>query len=417
MGNIKFCYFFGVVFMFVFLSNNSLAAVPDNIFCFNPDSCSINNLDLSRYYAHISEEKVVPIKAYVKNFTPHELKGVVSAWILNGVEPHFEDEEFDDLKLVGLKNTLVETEFSNTFTSNLGDFLIVGNNHGSLKTSYYSPSDFIINDLNDSVFCELDESGSEFCYTNTEVIVNYDSEHSDEFELVFNYSDISDIAGSMAHYHTIETSNWFKAYGAWEVPPVKEIVNLAFSCESFYDNETGTMAFGREGDYNAWHCPNTAYASVIRHEYGHAFLHSVLSAFDYVGNDSVLEDYKGYQEGVADTVAALSLDDSCVGIDLFGNDTGCLRDVEEDFVYPVLGNSHDRGRVLSGAFWDLQKALIDKYGRSGSEMADILFIQSIITNEFGLSPEIRQKVIQRDIVNYDGADIDLINSVFEAHGL
>ncbi len=110
-------------------------------------------------------------------------------------------------------------------------------------------------------------------------------------------------------------------------------VNLTSTCNAFYDGASVNF-------YNAGGgCPNTAYSTVMAHEYGH---HIVASGHANPSGD--------FHEGVADVTAELLIDSDCLGRGFQGG-TGCLRSGYNSVKYPCSGEVHTCGEVMSGAYW------------------------------------------------------------------
>jgi hypothetical protein len=95
--------------------------------------------------------------------------------------------------------------------------------------------------------------------------------------------------------------------------------------------------------------PNTAFASIIYHEYGH---HLVEAAGSGQG---------AYGEGMGDTMSVLLLDVPEIGIGYFGNcqPSSALRDADNTLISPCNGGIHFCGQVMSGAVWELRNRLIE----------------------------------------------------------
>ncbi len=90
--------------------------------------------------------------------------------------------------------------------------------------------------------------------------------------------------------------------------------------------------------------PNTAWSSVVYHEYGHH-----LVAVGGAGQSQ-------YGEGTGDMVSVLILDDPRLGLGFFGSCDQPLRDAEENVQYPCSGG-HACAPLLSGCVWDTRNAL------------------------------------------------------------
>lgn len=94
------------------------------------------------------------------------------------------------------------------------------------------------------------------------------------------------------------------------------------------------------GDY-----PNTAWSSVIHHEYGHHLVDVGGSGQDQYG------------EGMADATAVLIADHPYLGDGFYGTCGEPLRNADNDFQYPCTGGAHTCGQLLSGCVWDTRNEL------------------------------------------------------------
>ncbi|MEE9553076.1 MAG: carboxypeptidase regulatory-like domain-containing protein, partial [candidate division Zixibacteria bacterium] len=91
--------------------------------------------------------------------------------------------------------------------------------------------------------------------------------------------------------------------------------------------------------------PNTAFADIVHHEYGH---HLVAVAGSGQGQ---------YGEGMSDVMALLITDSPYMGLGFFGNCNGPLRNADNNIQYPCSGPIHDCGQLISGCVWDTREAL------------------------------------------------------------
>jgi hypothetical protein len=91
--------------------------------------------------------------------------------------------------------------------------------------------------------------------------------------------------------------------------------------------------------------PNTAWSSVIYHEYGH---HLVATGGSGQGE---------YGEGMGDVISAIILDDHRLGLGFYGSCSSWLRDADNTLQYPCDGEIHYCGQLLSGSVWDTRNAL------------------------------------------------------------
>jgi hypothetical protein len=132
--------------------------------------------------------------------------------------------------------------------------------------------------------------------------------------------------------------------------------------------------------------PNTAWQSVLFHEYGH---HAVASGGSGQGQ---------YGEGMSDTVAMLDVDDPILGYGFFGTCDDGLRTADNDYQYPCNGTIHDCGQLLSGSFWSTRNAM--SFGMSPGEYLPLLrslAINSILLhNGDMITPQITIDVLTLD---------------------
>ncbi|MCP4246523.1 MAG: hypothetical protein GY778_05690 [bacterium] len=94
--------------------------------------------------------------------------------------------------------------------------------------------------------------------------------------------------------------------------------------------------------------PNTAWTSVIYHEFGH---HLVNAAGSGQGQ---------YGEGTGDVMSVIILDDPRLGMGFFGTCdlAGTLRNADNTFQYPCSGGSHTCGQLISGCVWSTRNQLV-----------------------------------------------------------
>ncbi|MCK4284138.1 MAG: hypothetical protein KAX44_07460, partial [Candidatus Brocadiae bacterium] len=120
-------------------------------------------------------------------------------------------------------------------------------------------------------------------------------------------------------------------------------VNLANTCNAYYDYSS--INFFRSGGG----CPNTAFSTVVHHEYGH---HLVAMAGSGQGQ---------YGEGMSDVMGVLITDDSGLAYGFYSNCNQPLRDADNTKQYPCSGGSHECGKLISGCVWSTRNELIATY--------------------------------------------------------
>ncbi|UCF50726.1 MAG: hypothetical protein JSU91_04385, partial [Thermoplasmatales archaeon] len=116
-------------------------------------------------------------------------------------------------------------------------------------------------------------------------------------------------------------------------------VNINNYCNAYYDYES--INFFRAGGG----CANTAFSSVIHHEYGH---HLVAMAGSGQGQ---------YGEGMGDTMGVLILEDPGLAYGFYGDCDTPMRSADNDLQYPCGGGIHYCGQLLSGCIWDTRNEL------------------------------------------------------------
>ena len=139
--------------------------------------------------------------------------------------------------------------------------------------------------------------------------------------------------------------------------------------------------------------PNTAYSSIVYHEYGHHLVESGGSG------------QAAYGEGMSDSVAALLTNESVLAYGFFGDcDTG-LRDADNDYQYPCSGSSHDCGNLLSGCVWSTRTELLNSGYLDYLDIIRSLTINSVLLHSgTSITPS-----ITIDFLTLDDDDGDIYN--------
>lgn len=181
-------------------------------------------------------------------------------------------------------------------------------------------------------------------------------------------------------------------------------VGLASSCNAFYDG--ASLNFFRAGAG----CANTAYCSVVHHEYGHH-----LAAMAGSGQGA-------YGEGFGDVVAMLMRDDPGFGYGYHNDPAIPLRSGENTLVSPCFDDPHLCGMVLSGAVWETRNLLTLTDPGDYQKLLTQLMLASVFLHAGSeITPQITV-----DLLTLDDDDGDLFNGTphyaqiaagFAAHGL
>jgi len=152
------------------------------------------------------------------------------------------------------------------------------------------------------------------------------------------------------------------------------------SCNAYYDGRS--LNFMSAGG----NCPNTAYSTIIAHEYGH---HIITSGHPWAARD--------YHEGMADATSNLLTSDPRVGMDFHGPGSGALRDSQiTTEMYPSTAEMHLAGGVIAGSLWNTSREL------RSLEIARRLYLNSILLRPPGVSPQL---VIDMLILDDDDGDL------------
>lgn len=186
------------------------------------------------------------------------------------------------------------------------------------------------------------------------------------------------------------------------------------TCNAYYQNTT--LSFFAEGDS----CADMATVNdVIMHEWGHGL-------DDYTGNGSEngggMED-SSFSEGIGDINAMMYSGDNKMGAGFFtSNPTKPLRNLDNKLVYQqgYENEMHVQGTIIGGAFWELRRRMINKYGTSvGAQKAASLFYKHLTEADSYLAS---YDIVQR-LADNDGnpatksPDFCVINHAFAQKGL
>jgi hypothetical protein len=140
--------------------------------------------------------------------------------------------------------------------------------------------------------------------------------------------------------------------------------------------------------------PNTAWSTVIHHEYGH---HLVAMAGS--GQDE-------YGEGMGDVMGILITDDAGTGYGFYGDCGTPLRNADNTMQYPCSGEIHFCGQLLSGCVWSTRNQLyITNPTTYLSIISDLAVNAMLLHNGGGIDPSITIDYLTLDDDNgniYDG---------------
>lgn len=213
-------------------------------------------------------------------------------------------------------------------------------------------------------------------------------------ELLFNPSGADELSTAQVngYAHTGLIHDWVQARLLTPVPsidlslPVN--VNHPSACNAYYD--FASINFYRSGSG----CLNTAYDTVVYHEYGH-FVDDRLGGI----TDG------GLSEGWGDVLATYSTSQPLIGEGFFGAGT-TVRTADNAYQYPASGQDeiHALGQAWAGFAWHLRERLIASQGTTaGIALAERLMIPALLAN----SPNIPSAAAE--VLFLDDTDGDLSN--------
>jgi len=156
--------------------------------------------------------------------------------------------------------------------------------------------------------------------------------------------------------------------------------------------------------------PNTAWSTIIHHEYGH---HLVAMAGS--GQDE-------YGEGMGDAMGVLILDEAGTGYGFEGTCSTPLRNADNTMQYPCSGEIHYCGQLLSGCVWSTRNQLLITNPTTYLDIISNLAVNAMLLHSGGgIDPSITIDYLTLDDNNaniYDGTphyyEIDV---GFSAHNM
>ena len=419
---------FVIVFTSLFRISTTPALAPavepsDEFKGFVTGGCFPTDSQQERYLQIANNNKVsTDNKVKVTDQSLEFITGKIKASVLKEKKAYFEGQLLSRI-IVPLPLSMVSTALGNYTSLMDGSFRTPILSSGkTFSVILRSPTIYAFNDdpliSNQKDYCYL-INGDKYCFKKNAISVNRINPQNSFYEVNFNSTGMSDLTTINAYYHVLKAEEWSTSDNLWNATTIQVRANFFPFCNAQFMPQINWIMTGKASTWvvnnQTVPCANTGFSTVVQHEYGHAFLNSIIG---YPIPSTFIDSY-AYHEAIADTLSSFSLDTPCMGEDLFGPGSGCTRNLDNDSIYPV--NSSDlykRSAPLSGAFWDLRKELINRLGKQkGSETARMLFIETIKSYKEGLSPSIREALLQIDTDNFKSANIEIINEVFSAHGL
>jgi hypothetical protein len=188
--------------------------------------------------------------------------------------------------------------------------------------------------------------------------------------------------------------------------PVNVNSNNATYCpgNAWYDGSSITFCRAGGG------YPNTAWSTVIHHEYGH---HLVAMAGS--GQNE-------YGEGMGDVMGVLITDDPGIGYGFEGSCSTPLRNADNTIQYPCSGEIHYCGQLLSGCVWSTRNELLITNPTTYRDIISNLAVNAMLLHTGGgIDPSITIDYLTLDDDNgniYDGTPhYSEIDAGFSAHNM
>lgn len=209
--------------------------------------------------------------------------------------------------------------------------------------------------------------------------------------LLFNPLGADELATAQVngYHHTTFIHDWLRkrlpaSFDALDVPlPVK--VNLAQVCNAFYKPSAPSINFFKSGAAPPKICINTAYDTVVYHEYGHFADHMAGGITN-----------GGLSEGWGDVLAAYASGQPLNGEGFFGPGT-YVRTADNDYQYHLGDEVHKLGQAWSGFAWHLRDNLMANYGPTeGVKLAESLIVPLLAANSKDIPRAVCDAIILDD---------------------
>ncbi len=143
-----------------------------------------------------------------------------------------------------------------------------------------------------------------------------------------------------------------------------------FKDQSWYSGARKMIIYGN-GDVN-----DASDTDIVIHEFGHALVDYIKPKILHLTGEA-----SAMHEGYADYISASYSSDPCLGEwdSIFYSDSGCLRRIDIDKVYPEdkTGRDHDDSLIWSSALWKLRSEINTDSGEDPADIANKLIVKSI----------------------------------------
>ncbi len=209
--------------------------------------------------------------------------------------------------------------------------------------------------------------------------------------LLFNPSGSDEFSTAQVngYYHTNFIHDWVKPRLGGVLPGLNDQtsvrVNDNGSCTAYYQQKTAYFfksGPGTDPNGKAVNCINTAFDTIIYHEYGH-YIDELAGGYTNMG----------LSEGWGDLLATYATGQPKIGEGFYGTASSMRRTADNVYQYAPgsTDDTHIRGQAWAGFAWHLRQKLIASLGSSqGIALAEQLVIPVFLAN----SPDIPSAVLQ-----------------------
>lgn len=164
-------------------------------------------------------------------------------------------------------------------------------------------------------------------------------------------------------------------------------VNISDVCNAYYDYSSINFFTSGGG------CANSAFSTVIYHEYGH---HLVAMAGSGQGQ---------YGEGMGDVMGVLISDNPGLAYGFFNNCNEYMRTADNNLQYPCSDEIHFCGQLISGCVWSTRNELAVNYPNEARDIIANLAINAMLLHTGDLiTPSITIDYLTLDDDNGDISD-------------
>lgn len=180
-------------------------------------------------------------------------------------------------------------------------------------------------------------------------------------------------------------------------------VQVSGTCNAFYSGNTINFYPAGGG------CNNTAFGTVVQHEFGHNIVAKAGSG------------QGAYGEGYGDCMGILYTDNPVTGIG-FSSCAGGIRTGNNNVQYPCTGEIHACGTLLSGCVWSLRNQLIVSDPSTYRDILGNLVIDSVLRHTgSSIDPSVTIDFLESDDndnnINNGTPHYNQINAAFSAHNM